>query len=200
MSISTLKKQWDSSMKIQKSWAVLISQTGSEVIAISKETGFLPGLVITNNLTKVKAENLEILRENGAEVREIPFRPTVKDYIESGLLDKQLITLHGFLRILPAEFLNEFKGKMYNGHPALITEYPELKGLNKQEDIFYHKEKYPTCGSVVHEVIPELDSGEVLVDCQTVNTCKSLNEAYEILRETSLASWVIFFTKFWKFE
>ena len=112
-------------MVVQKDWGVLVSQTGSEVIAISKETGFLPSLIVTNNLSKIAPINLEILRENGVNVETIPFKPTFLDYLGSGIMDKKLVTLHGFLRILPASFFNEYKGKIYNGHPALISQYPE---------------------------------------------------------------------------
>ena len=150
-------------MKIQKDWGVLISQTGSEVISIGKETGFLPSLLLTNNIKKISLETLEALVELGVTVKELPSRPTPQDYLLPELLEKKLITLHGFLRIIPENFFNVYTGKMYNGHPALITRYPELKGFNKQEDIAGNQEKYPLCGSVIHEVIPELDSGKVVV-------------------------------------
>jgi folate-dependent phosphoribosylglycinamide formyltransferase PurN len=101
---------------------------------------------------------------------------------------------------VPAEFFDKFQGKIYNGHPALITKYPELKGFNKQEDIASNQEKYPVCGSVIHEVIPELDSGDVVAAIETENTAKTIDEAYNLLRGTSLQSWKFFFTYIWEFE
>ena len=100
---------------------------------------------------------------------------------------------------MPEGFFPHFKGEMYNGHPALITMYPELKGFNKQEDIAGNQEKYEWCGSVIHKVIPELDSGEVVVACSTKNTANTVDEAYKLLRGTSLRSWTIFF-KSWSTE
>jgi folate-dependent phosphoribosylglycinamide formyltransferase PurN len=187
-------------IKVQENWGVLISQTGSEVIAIAKETGFLPSLLITNRLTKISPDNMRFFGENGVIIRTIPFKPTSKDYLFPELLEKKLITLHGFLRIVPPEFFSQYKGRIYNGHPALITRYPELKGFNKQEDIVGNQEKYPVCGSVIHEVIPELDSGKVIIAASIENTAKTVNEAYSILRNMSLLTWIEFFKNTWSFE
>ena len=180
-------------MKVLENWGVLISQTGSEVVAISEKLGILPSLVVTNNITKISPRNMEIFGENNVEIYVIPHKPTLINYLRSRINFKELITLHGYLRILPEELFPYLEGKIYNGHPALITKYPELKGLNKQEDIAGNQEKYPLCGSVIHECIPELDSGEVVVVHGTFNTAKTVDEAYTLLRETSLKSWETFF-------
>lgn len=186
-------------MEIQQNWGVLISQTGSEIVAISEELGILPSLIVTNRVTKISEKNMEIFGKNNIEIVVLPNKPTLDQYLRSGLLEKELITLHGFLRIVPEGFFPHFKGEIYNGHPALITMYPELKGFNKQEDIAGNQEKYEWCGSVIHKVIPELDSGEVVVACSTKNTANTIDEAYELLRGTSLRSWTIFF-KSWLTE
>jgi phosphoribosylglycinamide formyltransferase-1 len=180
-------------MKVLGNWAVLVSQTGSEVVAISEKLGILPSLVVTNRITKISEKNMEIFGKNNVEIVVLPNKPTLEQYLRSGLLEKELITLHGFLRIIPEGFFPHFKGKIYNGHPALITRYPELKGFNKQEDIAGNQEKYPRCGSVVHECIPELDAGEVVAVVAVPNTADTIDEAYALLRETSLRSWEIFF-------
>lgn len=187
-------------MKVQNKWGALISQTGSEIIAISQETGFLPGLIVTNRLAKIPQENLEIFGRYGVTIKTIPLKPSLEDYCFAELLDKELITLHGFLRIIPVEFFDRYQGKIYNGHPALITRYPELKGFNKQEDIAGNQEKYPLCGSVVHEVIPELDSGEVIIAIEIQNTAQTIDQAYKLLRGTSLDTWKFFFNYIWEFE
>jgi len=186
-------------MEVLGNWAVLVSQTGSEVIALSKKLGILPSLVVTNRVTNISEKNMEIFGKNNVEIVVLPKKPTVDQYLRSGLLEKKLVTLHEFLRIIPEGFFPHFKGQMYNGHPGLITSYPELKGFNKQEDIAGNQEKYPYCGSVVHEVIPELDSGKVVVSCGVENTANTIDEAYALLRETSLKSWESFF-KIWLSE
>lgn len=185
---------------IQKDWGVLVSQTGSEVASLSEKLGFFPSLLVTNNINKIPSKNLRILIKIGVNIQTLPFRPTVQDYINSGIVEKPLVTLHGFLRILPESLFEYFKGRAYNGHPALITLYPELKGFNKQEDIAGNQEKYPLCGSVVHEVIPELDSGKIVTSACVQNTAKTVDEAYSLLRNTSLISWIDFFENVWEFE
>jgi len=187
-------------MKVRKDWGVLISQTGSEVIAIGKEIGYLPSLVVTNNPKKLSKENEEILRENSVDIRIIAFRPELEDYLLPDLLEKRLITLHGFLRIIPGAFFNYCKGHIYNGHPALLTRYPELKGFNMQEAIVGKIEKYPYCGSVIHEVIPELDAGKIIASAETKNIAINVDHAYALLRKTSLESWKHFFKTVWKFQ
>jgi len=184
-------------MKVLKNWGVLVSQTGSEVIAISEELGILPSLIVTNRVTNISEKNMEIFGKNNVEIVVLPNKPTLDQYLRCGILEKELVTLHGFLRIVPEGFFPRFKGKMYNGHPALITEYPELKGFNKQEDIAGNQEKYPFCGSVIHEVIPELDSGEVVLAIKIENTANTIDEAYALLRETSIRSWLNFFVNIW---
>ena len=187
-------------MKVLKNWAVLVSQTGSEVISISEELGILPSLIVTNRVTKISEKNMKIFGKNNIEIVVLPNKPTLDQYLRSGLLEKELITLHGFLRIIPEGFFPHFKGEIYNGHPALITVYPELTGFNKQEDIAGKQEQYPHCGSVVHKVIPELDAGKIVSAKMVMNRANTIDEAYAILRETSLSSWIHFFTDIWKFD
>ena len=177
-------------------WTVFVSQTGSEVYNISREIGILPKLLVTNNIKKLNSKVKEYLEFEGCNILEIPFRPSIDDYLQEEILNSDLITLHGFLRVLPGDFINKFEGGIFNGHPALITKYPELKGLNKQEDVFYHKEKYPLMGSVIHEVTEVLDDGKIMLSVNRDNDVESLDDAYFKLKQTSFASWTIFFKKY----
>ena len=81
---------------------------------------------------------------------------------------------------------------IYNGHPGLITEYPELKGKDPQQRFFDEKYKYNYYGSVVHKVVPEVDSGEIVSECKRFNTITSLDQAFNNLRSTSLTAWIDF--------
>ena len=185
-------------MKIQENWGVLVSQTGSEVIAVAKETGFLPSLLVTNHLSRIPQDNMRFFGENGVTIRTIPFRPTLKDYLIPELVEKKLITLHGFLRILPPDLFSHLKGEIYNGHPGLITYYPELKGKDPQVRAW--EGKYDTVGSVVHKVTEGVDEGEVVRFSAVPNAAQTLDEMFYILRSTSLQAWKNFFTENWKFE
>ena len=104
-----------------------------------------------------------------------------------------LITLHGYLRIIPADVCKECN--IVNGHPGLITEYPNLKGKDPQERI---ENWMSYIGSVCHKVVPEVDAGEILsedrIAMKQVETFKS--NYYNILRITSLNAWEKFFENY----
>jgi len=177
-------------------WSVFISQSGSEIKKISEILEIIPKIIITNNKNKMNTEVIEYFKKYSCEVREIPYNPLLAHFSQEDILDSKLITLHGFLRIIPKEFINEYKGEMFNGHPALISKYPELKGLNKQEDVYYNKDKYSVMGSVIHRVTPILDDGEIVREVSIVNDVNSLEDAYTKLKETSLISWILFLKEY----
>ena len=185
-------------METKKEWGVLVSQTATEVIAISEMLGFFPSLLLTNNYSKIPLRNLEILKKNNVKISLLPFNPTPDDYLTIELLEKKIITLHGFLRILPPKFFEYYRGSIFNGHPGLITYFPELKGKDPQ--IRAWKGKYDTVGSVVHRVTEGVDEGEVVRFSAVPNTARSEDEMFHILRNTSLQAWKNFFTDNWKFE
>lgn len=171
-------------------WVACVSQTGSELANIYKETGLKPDAILVTNrarlIDEVFAMNVPLYVTNG--------RPTEEQY-EYFFRGAQLITLHGFLYILPKVICDQLKeagSHIYNGHPALLTEYPELKGKDKQEDAFYHKDKYPLMGSVIHECIAELDAGRLIIACDRPNDCESVEDAYSKLKKTSLNTWLCF--------
>jgi phosphoribosylglycinamide formyltransferase-1 len=182
-------------LKVIKDWGVLVSQTGTEVVDISEKLGILPSLIVTNNITKISQKNMEIFGKHGVTIRTIPFRPTLEHYFIEELLEKKIITLHGFLRILPAGFFSNYKGEIFNGHPGLIVYHPELKGKDPQVRAW--EGKYEVVGSVVHKVTEGVDEGEVVRFTVAVNTAESIEDMYNLLRSTSLETWMKFFTDNW---
>jgi len=91
-----------------------------------------------------------------------------------------LVVLAGFDRILTAEFVNEFSGRLMNIHPALL---PAFKGLHAQKQALNHGVKVSGC--TVHFVVPEVDAGPIIVqkavDVNEDDDEESLSE--RILRE-----------------
>ena len=79
-------------------WVVFFSQTGAEIADISESIGKWPDLIITNK----RPDHLRTIDPRIEEYgyTEIPNKPTVEDY-ENVLQDNSLITLHGWLRIMP---------------------------------------------------------------------------------------------------
>lgn len=172
-------------------WTVFVSQTGSEVMALSKQLRAVPKLLVTNNPKKLKEEVAEFLKSNGCELKTIPFNPSLEHYLHEDILNSNIITLHGYLRILPGEFIQSYSPRtIYNGHPGLITYYPELKGKDPQ--IKAWEGKYETIGSVVHEVTEGVDEGKVIRFTAVPNHENSLDGVYEQLRHTSLDAWIKF--------
>jgi phosphoribosylglycinamide formyltransferase-1 len=70
----------------------------------------------------------------------------------------QLVALAGFMRILSAEFVQRFAGKLLNIHPSLL---PKYKGLDTHARAIAAKDSHH--GASVHFVTAELDGGPVIM-------------------------------------
>lgn len=175
---------------MDKKWVALFSQTGTELVNIISALRKTPDIIFTN----AKDES----RINPRIVLGVP-RPLygTHDEIMKFLreTDEQyFITLHGYLRLIPTDVCE--RHEIYNGHPGLITKFPELKGKDPQEKVWSNHTKYGIIGSVVHRVIPEVDSGEIVaVSEATWDDKNSSIQLYDTLRKTSLDSWIDFLTK-----
>ena len=69
-----------------------------------------------------------------------------------------LIILAGFMKILPADFVNNHDGKIINLHPSLL---PKHKGLDTHNRAIQSGDK--THGASVHFVTEKLDNGPVFI-------------------------------------
>lgn len=173
-------------------WVVLFSQTGSEIVNLSKRLGFSPNLYLTNKKTGdgvhpdlINSESLFFL-DHKVLCNHI-------QYLAIGS-HKVLITLHGYLRIIPPEICMPYKN-IYNGHPGAIHRYPDLKGKDPQMRSWNQIGRYPYIGSVVHEVTAGVDEGNIVSSSETVNLPCRLDEHISTLRETSLQAWLKFFER-----
>ncbi len=176
-------------------WIAVFSQSGKEIADIIDLTGITPLAIISHGpIDKsidsrleeymiVHAINKEKV-ESAIELAKSILHPEVVE----------IVTLHGYLRIISPEICN-IGIPIYNGHPAPIHLYPELKGKDKQEDQFIYKDKYPRIGSVIHKVIAELDAGEIILSKDIENNLTSIDDAYNTLRGVSLELWIEFFNK-----
>ena len=166
-------------------WIAFFSQTGSEIVDISKSLGRWPDKIITNkrpeHLRKINEELLNV------DIIYLSNKPTVEEY--KNLLSKKcIVTLHGWLRIMPPEICEQHT--IFNGHPGLITEYPELKGKDPQIRAF--EGKYPVAGAVLHKVVAGVDEGKVIAE-ERFNTFNlELDDLFRILRDRSLYMWCNF--------
>lgn len=165
-------------------WIPFISQTGSEIYNIHMSTGIKPLFVVTNNMDGIRQE----VRDS-FDFKVIPNRPILDDYMSLNIPINATITLNGWLRIVPEEFVNKYD--IYNGHPGLINKYPELKGKDPQYRAYIGK--YKEIGGVIHRVTKDVDEGEILYH-KSVEICDiTLDEYYSILAQNQLNMWIEFF-------
>lgn len=69
-----------------------------------------------------------------------------------------LIVMAGFMRILSAQFIQHYQGRMLNIHPSLL---PKYKGLNTHQRAIEAGDKQHGC--TVHFVTEELDGGPLAI-------------------------------------
>ncbi len=76
-----------------------------------------------------------------------------------------LIVLAGFMRILTAQFVQRFAGKILNIHPSLLPKYP---GLHTHRRAIEAGDKLH--GATVHFVTEELDGGPRIIQARVAVT------------------------------
>ena len=149
---------------------VLISGNGSNLQAIIDqiEQGQLAvqiSAVISNRadaygLTRARQHHIptHIIDHHNYADRE-SFEQALSEVIEDYQPD--LIVLAGFMRILTTAFVEKYLGKMINIHPSLL---PRYQGLNTHARVLQANEEEH--GATVHYVVPELDSGPVILQAR----------------------------------
>lgn len=165
-------------------WVTFFSQTGAEIADIAESIGRWPDRIITN-------ERPEHLRTVDPRIEKQGYfvfsnKPDLEEYAELlSHFPEAIITLHGWLRIIPPEICE--RHLIFNGHPGLITRYPELKGKDPQIRAF--EGKYKTAGAVIHRVTAGVDEGKILMTEEFNNFNLDLDELFRILRDRSLYMW-----------
>lgn len=151
----------------RKRVAVLISGRGSNMSALieaAKDKNFPAEIVLV--LSNVPdAGGLDVAHKNGIATEVIDHRPFAKDRaafeaeLQRTLLKHaiEIVCLAGFMRLLTADFVGQWQGRMLNIHPALL---PQFKGLHTHRRALEAKVKEH--GATVHFVVPEMDSGPIV--------------------------------------
>ena len=179
---------------MKKRHILLFSQTGTEVLKIIEylnnyNSQYSPYLVLTDNSPYAITPDLENYTKYTTKkyVKNVEFLKEV-----FGNPDDCIITLHGWLNIVPDEICNIYE--MYNGHPGLITRYPELKGKDPQKKV-WERGNYDTVGCVIHEVTPEVDGGKLISIIESVNDSTTFEDLIYKLRLLSIDNWCKFLEK-----
>lgn len=87
-----------------------------------------------------------------------------REAFESALADAidrhspDVIALAGFMRVLGADFVRRYSGRMINIHPSLLPAFPGLNTHHRalQEGVKLH-------GCTVHFVTPQVDHGPIII-------------------------------------
>ena len=186
-------------MQIKRPWIVFLSQSGQEVYNIMSFFKRKPDAIITNRQDDIGLfiPLLQEKDEGKLNWITLPKNPEPNDYKKVLKRFKNpVITLHGYLRILPKEICAKYE--IYNLHPGLITEYPELKGKDPQKRAI--EANHPRVGCVIHRVIPEVDGGEIIMS-NAINTLTvDKDRLYLNLRSMATVMWYDFFQNFSKYE
>jgi phosphoribosylglycinamide formyltransferase 1 len=142
---------------------ILISGRGSNMRALiersqAADAAYSVAAVISD---RPDAGGLEIARQQGVAARALPRPPGNERAAYDRLLAAQineyspsLVVLAGFMRILSAEFVERFAGRILNIHPSLL---PKYAGLHTHRRVLEaHEAEH---GVTVHFVTEELDGG-----------------------------------------
>lgn len=146
--------------------AILISGRGSNMAALiyasrADDCSYEVALVTGDNpvapgLDLAEAEGVPVARISAPRKADrAQYFSTLQKSLEDH--DVDLIALAGFMRIIPADFVERWEGRILNIHPSLL---PKYKGLGTHQAALSNGDQ--TTGATVHLVTNELDSGEIL--------------------------------------
>jgi phosphoribosylglycinamide formyltransferase 1 len=151
---------------VTKRVAILISGSGSNMVALAQSmTGNHPGRVCLVLSNDPAAGGIAKAQAMGIPTAVIDHRPHKGDRaaFEAALLeplraaDPDLVALAGFMRVLTADFVSRFEGRMLNIHPSLL---PKYRGLHTHARAIEAGDLEAGC--TVHEVTAALDDGPIL--------------------------------------
>lgn len=146
--------------------ALLISGGGSNMLALARDmVGDHPCRPVLVGSNDPGAKGLAAAQALGVPVMAVDHRTFGKDRagFEAALLVKiqaarpDFVLLAGFMRVLSADFVRAFEGRMLNIHPSLLPKYP---GLHTHDRALAAGDAEAGCS--VHEVTAELDAGPIL--------------------------------------
>jgi phosphoribosylglycinamide formyltransferase-1 len=146
-----------------KKTVILISGRGSNMEAIVRAR--LPAEIAAVISNRPDAAGLNFAAQAGVAARVVDEGTfPSRDAFESALAEAidrhspDLVALAGFMRILGADFVRRYSGRMINIHPSLLPAFPGLHTHRRalQEGVKLH-------GCTVHFVTPQVDHGPIII-------------------------------------
>ena len=155
-------------MAAKKKVAILISGRGSNMVAIARavKRGKIPLAEIAVVISNVAdAPGLKKAQQMGLKTfcishKDFPTREDFDRRIVEELKKRRvdLVCLAGFMRILSPYFVNQYRHRIMNIHPALLPSFP---GMEAQRRALEHGVKFTGCS--VHFVTEDVDAGPIII-------------------------------------
>ena len=152
----------------RKRTAILISGRGSNMRALieAAQDETFPAEIVLVLSNRPDAAGLATAQAHGIATAIVDhrafgkdreaFERAVQEKLEAHRID--LVCLAGFMRLLTPWLVGRWAGRMLNIHPALL---PAFKGLDTHARAL--AAGVATHGASVHSVVPEMDSGPLIV-------------------------------------
>ncbi len=154
----------------RKRVAILISGRGSNMVALIKaaKAKNYPAEIVLVISNRPEAKGLELAQAEGIPTAVIDHKAFSSREEFDAAIDRELKTakidivcLAGFMRVLTDCFVERWRGRMLNIHPSLL---PAFKGTDTHRHALLAKAE--THGATVHFVVPELDSGPIVMQAE----------------------------------
>jgi phosphoribosylglycinamide formyltransferase-1 len=150
-----------------KNIVILISGRGSnmEALIAARDAGQLPVNIAAVISNRPDAKGLETAAQAGITTRCLDHKAYAgREAFDAALAEcidafaPDLVVLAGFMRILTADFVRHYEGRLFNIHPSLLPSFPGLHTHQRalEEGVRIH-------GCTVHFVTAELDHGPVVI-------------------------------------
>ena len=145
---------------------VLLSGTGSNLQALidSDDVKASPATIRAVISNRADAYGLQRAKDAGIDTRVLDHKAFEgREAFDAALIEvidefkPQLVVLAGFMRILSAEFVRHYQGRLLNIHPSLL---PSFAGLHTHERALAAGCRLT--GATVHFVTAELDHGPIV--------------------------------------
>jgi phosphoribosylglycinamide formyltransferase 1 len=155
---------------LRKPIVVLISGRGSNMRALIEQSR---GPDAPYSVCKVFSDKADAAGLDAARILGVPAQALSADKksdragFDRGLADAirecspSLIVLAGYMRILSAQFVSDFAGKILNIHPSLLPKYPGLHTHRRALEA--HETDH---GATVHFVTEQLDGGPPVIQAR----------------------------------
>ena len=155
---------------MKKRVAVLISGRGSNMEALVRacDDPDYPAQIVGVLSNKADAKGLEFAAAKGIAAIAVPHKNYASREAHDAALHAALMALNpdiiacaGYMRIMTAEFVAKWEGRMINIHPSLL---PDFKGTHTHERALAAGVSEHGCS--VHYVTSELDDGPVIAQAR----------------------------------